>query len=172
MTRPPHILPKIYPALGLLQNPWAKVPDPAQEFMDRGHRYRRRWIMRAMPPSLTGRRLLASLGEAIFWGMAWDNGDPTVSGRPDYKAKPDREHVYNLLHYYQPQVVVCYGRVAQDSMDGQDFSGEVIHACHPAYRGAGTTRSLRDAADLLKVWLDVYGGGGRPDQPPALKETE
>lgn len=139
--------------LAFLQNQWFKDPERMQRMLEttfKGNReeFNKRLLFFG---SLTGRRLLAALGQEWCDRIIWENASPLMAGQSSGVFPPDTDHMRAVLEKHRPRVVLLFGRVAIEGFYAQLWRQEVkvIPCCHPAARSnsALSLKVLRDALD-------------------------
>lgn len=98
----------------------------------------------------TGRVLKSALGEDLCEEIEWMEASPEIGDRPSAKFPPDLEHIRAILAHFEPNLVICFGKVAAEGVK-QVFSGEMIEVPHPAARQPGVFEKLRD----LRLYIDT-----------------
>lgn len=113
---------------------------------------------RVLAMSATGRALRRALGEELFARIHWDNANPLHGDTRDARLPPDIAHMMNTIRAQDPDVVLLFGRQAQDGFEMmlhhptmKYFIGfTVLRAPHPMARGSAIEH-LRDIARDLRA---------------------
>ena len=153
----PNEKPKV---LGFLQNTWVNDPPRCQEILDRCESMKERryytsaWLFMGCQ---TGRRLKAAFGEDEVYEIEWDNASPKLADVSSGSFPPDPAHIRAVLDEVQPDVVLAFGRVAQNGV-GPLWEGPLIVGPHPTARGADVPALLRAMATELRAFQETFGG--------------
>lgn len=126
--------------LAFLQNPWFK-PGTSERHIkmyaenDSFHR-------KVLAGSATGRALRKAFGDELYEKIIWDNASPQHGDTPDSKFPPDTRYMVYKYTQAQPDVVLLFGRQAQDGWDrlvniyGSLTRSIVFRAPHPMAMGS------------------------------------
>jgi hypothetical protein len=161
--------------LGLLQNQWAREPAKMAAMLERNPDRRPALIRCLLAGSVSGRRLRDALGP-WFHRITWDNASGQIAATASGAPPADLAHVRRLLETRKPDVVVAFGRMAQNAILAMgtlrprfNWRGHFIAAPHPAARRADITARLtevRTALDALRPLAFPYSvrKGGRVNE--------
>ena len=127
--------------VAFLQNTWVRDPEKVRAVFERNPQHRSQLIRRLLfRGSLTGRRLRAALGEHCDT-IYWEEASPEITGTPSAKVTADTEHIRCVLSAQDPDVVLCFGRIAYCAVEPL-WTGALLSAPHPAARGAHVVAAL------------------------------
>lgn len=131
--------------LALMQNPWFP-PGTNKEHIDR---YRtdqefHRWLLAR---TMSGARLLQAFGPAMFAQIHWDNVAPEAAVEAAGVTDKDPDYVERLIHELRPDLIISFGRLAEEVLDGSILAVNIPYMCchHPNARGQ-TQQDLADFA--------------------------
>lgn len=122
-------------AIGFLQNLWVKDPARIAQLLSRqpGLEYRARVLRQLLfAGSLTGRRLKKTFGEQLEY-IQFEECTLEIAGDSRTICAPNPQHIATVLNYYEPTVVIVFGKVAQDTI-ACVWNGVLIKSPHPASR--------------------------------------
>lgn len=150
--------------VGLLQCQWFKDPDRMAKEYQKWARmypddYRERWVRTWLFWSCqTGQRLKKHFGEQQCEEIIWDNTSPKFGGKASDCFDVDLVHMQWILDFYKPDVLLLFGKVAQNAVDmllRVEYKGlltvkTVIEGPHPAARGTTVPNELARMARELK----------------------
>lgn len=137
--------------LAFMQNMWVNDPERVKRLIAKyGDNYRRRLIAYALFAGCTsGRNLKATFGWGLCQQIEWEEASPEITGIPNVKVPADPAHINAALAHHNPDVVICFGRIACDAV--QDlWKGPIVLAPHPAARQPDNMDRLRAAAAQLR----------------------
>jgi len=137
--------------VAFLQNPWFKPGTPRRLIA----RYRDDPVFRrrVLGAARTGLLLRRMLGEALFESICWENANPR-HGTDRLAAFPaEVRHMRRVIHRHAPEVVVLFGRQAQDGFDRIRTPGSfvVLRAPHPQARGSYKRHLAEVSAALREI---------------------
>lgn len=125
--------------LAILQNQWFKNPAKVREIYERNPELRNQLIKRFLfMGCLTGRRLQEAFGD-LCDQIIWEEASPEIGGFSASKFTPDPEHIKAAIEKHQPDVVLCFGKIASDAVRSVCCDTSVRHPAvmfgpHPAAR--------------------------------------
>jgi len=140
--------------LAFLQNMWVRDPARVRALIERyGESYRRRLIAYALfAGCASGRNLKTAFGEELCRLITWEEASREVTGHPGARPRADPVHIAASLKEHEPDIVICFGRIAGDAV-APLWTGKLILAPHPAARQPDTMARLRHAATELQKML-------------------
>lgn len=146
--------------VAFLQNQWFKDPEGIKamfaEHPERRERYIEAFLFMGC---LTGRRLKSAFGEELCDRIVWEEISPEIGSHASSKFPPDPEHIEAVIRKHQPDVVVCFGKLASDGLrktivrlGPEPISGfRILYGPHPAAR-QNPIPALRDLATQLMAF--------------------
>lgn len=149
--------------LAFLQNLWHKEPERVKEIYARYPSQRNDLIARFLfMGCLTGRRLMDALKPDLTSRIIWEETSREIGNYASSKFEPDLTHIENAIRKFQPDIILCFGKVAQDSISAvskiiefhEPMSSQfkIYNCIHPAARG-NAVRDLKQLAERLKKEL-------------------
>jgi hypothetical protein len=120
--------------LAILQNQWFKDPAAVQQIYHRHPERRNDLIARFLfMGCLTGKRLQQAFGPLID-RIVWEEASPRVGGHSGSVFDADPVHLAAAIAKHQPQLILCFGRVAGDGIRAMqiDPAITVLYGPHPA----------------------------------------
>lgn len=149
--------------LGIMQNQWFHNAEGwRKRFETLKGAKRRRMIARCLfaTRNHSGRRIRAAFGDLIEL-IEWEESSKEIGDHSSFKPKADVDHVRAVIEEVEPDLIICFGRVAQGAVsklvDEPGKPWTVIYTPHPAARGSGVTEKLEAAADILRRQLETDG---------------
>jgi hypothetical protein len=136
--------------LAFMQCLWFRDSTKAAEIFAR-HPEKRNDLIRLylFAGCLTGRRLQQALGEKICHEIVWEEASPRIGDHASSKFEADLNHIRQSIETHQPEIIVCFGKVAGDAVRGLDLATRVLYAPHPASR-ENPMPALRSIAFILE----------------------
>jgi len=143
VSEPTPIGPHQLRIVAFLQNTWVRDPENLKriyaEVAARGNvdvaKHRNCMITYMLfAGCLSGRRLKAAFGEELCYEIYWEEASTEITGTPSAKVTADPEHIRRVLESQQPDVVLCFGRIACNAVEPL-WNGVLLRAPHPAARG-------------------------------------
>lgn len=147
--------------VAFLQNQWWHDPEGVKKrIADHADPevFRLRLISYGLSICTTGKRLEKYLLPAIepetFKEIHWENSSREIGGRSASSFPADPKHMREVLNVQQPNVVLCFGKIARKGMDNLIVAPKiaVLYAVHPASRGSLDT--LKHMARDLKILIE------------------
>lgn len=149
--------------VAFLQNPW--FPEGTAERHIIAYRDDQKFHQRLLEGTMSGGRLVKAFGE-LFERIHWDN----TNWRPAWKANgredPDYNHMKDVILRKQPQIVLCFGNQARDSVQVIRHLIPVglwpkhVMACHHPNARFKTQKDLDNFADKVRgaiLQLELIG---------------
>lgn len=144
--------------LAFLQNQWFRDPEGIKEIFAAHPERRERYIAAYLfMGCLTGRRLKSAFGEELCDRIVWEEISSEIGGHASSKFPPDPEHIERVIRKHEPDVIICFGKLASDGLSTmiarlgtlpiKGFS--VLYGPHPAAR-QNPMPALRAIANRLK----------------------
>lgn len=142
--------------LAFMQNMWVRDPIRVKRCIEQfGEGYRRRLIHYALfAGCLSGRRLQSAFGKEVCDQIKWEEASREITGYANAAPPADPAHIAAVLSQFNPDVVLCFGRIAGDAVPAL-YTGRMILAPHPAARGPDTLIKLRGAVTDLRAIIDA-----------------
>lgn len=142
------------PVLAFLQNMWVRDPRRVEQLIERyGEAYRRKLIRYALfAGCLTGRRIQKAFEIDLIEQMEFEEVSREISGHPSFVPTADLRHIRQALKYYKPRVVITFGKIAEQALQGE-WRGPMVVALHPAARDSAIEANLCLSARTLKRLL-------------------
>lgn len=143
--------------LAMLQNPWFK-PGTRQEVIDRfrdDEAFMRRLLLR----SKTGKRIVASVGEHLTM-MQFCDASPIHGFTSNSCNKADIDHIKQQIERHNPDIVICFGRIAGDGVDCLNGVYQIIKTPHPARCSNAAMMELKRQLDESVYGTDQNGDMG------------
>jgi hypothetical protein len=81
--------------------------------------------------------------------ITWDEASSEIGERPSKICAPVKAHARFAIDYHHPDIVITFGRIADQALIGAWFGKQII-APHPASRFLDTRERLRRAAHELE----------------------
>lgn len=148
--------------LAILQNQYFKDPEHVKAIFARHPDKRNDLVRRFLfAGCLTGKRLLQAFGESLCQKIVWEEASKEIGGISSSVFKADAEHIAATILEHKPDIVIVFGKVAQDgltiavkSMESQAIGRwfQVLHCPHPTAR-PNPLLKLREVADKVKQML-------------------
>jgi len=140
--------------VAFLQNPWFR-PGTDQRLIDL-YRTNQEFHRRVLRLSATGKALYNAFGPKLYSEIHWDNANPRSGSTRDTKYPPDMVHMENVIVAQNPDVLLLFGRQAQDGIDRilhesflkYTFGYVVFRAPHPMARGSAVRHLEQIVRDL------------------------
>lgn len=121
--------------LAILQNQWFREPDRVQEIYDRypdkRHYFIRQFLFMGCA---TGKRLRSALGAELCSHIIWEEAHPKIGGHSGSSFGADLEHIKKAVDSINPELIICFGRIAGDAVKALNLPHQIIYAPHPASR--------------------------------------
>jgi hypothetical protein len=140
--------------LAILQNQWFKDPEKVRAIYarhpDLRNEFIRRFLFMGCP---TGRHILRAFGEDLCRRIVWEEASPEIGGKPSSLFRADREHVQQAIARHGPDVVVAFGREAEQAVTAV-WNGLVVICPHPTARQPGVRSRLAQGACALRHILE------------------
>ncbi len=145
--------------LALLQNQWVRDPARVKAMYDRtpDQRLRLNALLLFGGRGLTGRRLHAAFGDWCA-RIAWENVSREITARPDATVTGHVVHVDATLHKVDPDLVIVFGQIAQQTLAETSWTGPTIVAPHPARRDTNVQEQLRGVRIKLERAVRQHEG--------------
>ena len=147
--------------VAFLQNQWWRDPEGVKKRIANHanpEELRRRLIVWGLQGCKTGRvlekRLASVIGPISFKKIYWENSSREIGGKSSSSFLADPKHMRSVLNVQQPDVVLCFGKIARAGMDQLNVAPKiaVLYAVHPASRGSLET--LDKMAGALKGLIE------------------
>lgn len=147
--------------LGLLQNEWVYDPPrlkKAMEFSNNPEAFRRRMISYALFAGCkTGRVLVSAFGDTWRQRITWENASKEIGDVASSAFPADVPHIVARIQEELPDVVIAFGKVAQEGMAEAIHRNLVenvlvIRAPHPCARHSTVLEELRAARRRLEAF--------------------
>jgi uracil-DNA glycosylase len=131
--------------LVFLQNPWFP-PGTAKQHIDR-YTTDQEFHRRLLAGTMTGQRLRQAFGETMFRDIWWDNVAPAAAEVSTGVTEIDEEHVERVIKQVKPDLIISFGKLAEDALDGSIAAEPIPYMCchHPNARHK-TTQDLCEFA--------------------------
>lgn len=97
--------------VAFLQNPWF-APETDAGTIER-YRTDVNFRRHVLSETMTGKRLLRAFGKEWFFGIWWDNANPTHGAHHRERWTPDPAHMMNVVSTHYPRLVLLFGRSAE-----------------------------------------------------------
>jgi hypothetical protein len=137
--------------VAILQNQWFKQPERVKEFLSRMPQCRESYLAKTLFMGCkTGRVLMDVFDEDWVNSIVWEEASPEIGNHSSSVFPADIAHVKGVMDKHQPQVVLAFGKVAQEAVAGA-WSGKVIKAPHPCARGSDTLAQIQRARTELDL---------------------
>ena len=121
--------------LAILQNQWFRDPEKAREIFERNPGKRNELVKCFLfMRSKTGKRLERALGEDLCESIIWEEASPRIGGHASSNFGADPNHILNAVEKHQPNIVICFGKVAGEAVRILNLMVPVLYAPHPAAR--------------------------------------
>ncbi len=137
--------------VAFLQNQWFKDPEAARRTFarhDDNPSMRSRLVAAFLfAGCTTGRRLKLWMGEDIE-DIIWVETTKVIGGVSSSRPAPDPIHIDSVLDTFQPHVVICFGKQAEQAIQKATWHGPTIITKHPAARPCPT----EEVEQSLKSW--------------------
>ncbi len=142
--------------LGILQNLWVKDPERVKAMMERHGRIP---ILQKLLfyGGLTGKRLMAGLGDEWCNRITWEEASPEIGGHSGSVFKPDLKHIGGVIASVKPDVILTLGAVAKSGFLEFRQTAECKAVCYHLPHPASRKHSVGGMMTLLKQcrrWLD------------------
>lgn len=113
-----------HPVVAFLQNCWFRpgTPDAIIRSYLTDQSYRRKVLAKTM----TGHRLLTAFGEDAYRRIWWDNASEFVADHPSGRGDGDPAHVISVLQRTKPIAIMCFGRIAAETVERAQDALKVI----------------------------------------------
>jgi hypothetical protein len=142
--------------MGILQNSWFYDPPKIRRMLAyktdlvERERLRRRLCTYALFAGCKcGRMLREGLGDKLCDAIVWENASKEFGDLSSASFPPDLKHLYSRIREEQPQIVIAFGKVAQEGVDkvssgiAQHCAVRIIECPHPTARAADVLPKLR-----------------------------
>jgi hypothetical protein len=148
--------------VAFLQNQWLNNAEQHERVLthykatDIEHywKLRRRMIPFALfRGCLTGRRIKAAFGESLCDEIVWEEASPKIASKSSGAFPADVGHMQSVIVRETPDVVLCFGLIAQSGFRQLLNRPMMIPAPHPAARHAAVKRELQNASATLRKLL-------------------
>jgi hypothetical protein len=147
--------------VAFLQNQWFKDAVKARSvFKAYGDARRAELVARFLfRGCLTGRRLQKAFGPELCEQILWEETSRDIGDNASSIFPPDIEHMHDVLRTYCPEVVITFGKHAENAflnlMENFSYQGKFLRAMHPAARHPDIQQSLNESARQLRELLTI-----------------
>lgn len=119
--------------LAFMQNPWFREGTPDEWIL----RYRddQEFHRRILARSMSGSRLVKAFGKESYDRIHWDNVNWRAASVANGILPPDMDHIAGIIYKIDPQLIICFGRVALNGLTAHDPACPVWGCHHPNARG-------------------------------------
>jgi hypothetical protein len=146
--------------LAFMQNQWFHDPERIKALMERYQDQRNSMIARFLfaTGNKSGNRLRSVFGETVNQ-IIWEEASSQLGDRAGSVFPADLEHMVSAIAKHQPEVIVCFGRIASDGIrkllmeDRISESIRIFYGPHPSAR-----QSLADLRSVVEQINGVIGG--------------
>lgn len=158
--------------LAILQNQWFKEPEKIRKLYAR-RPDDRNWLIKQFlfMGCRSGARILKAFGDDWIAVMTFEEASPMIHGSPNTPVKPDGAHVRAALEIHTPDIVLLFGKVAQEAYRLAHHTPgggvrtdhiRVISGPHPAARHSTVQNELDSMrTELERAAVSVYDGTRR-----------
>ena len=145
--------------LAFLQNMWVRDPERVKrDIAKHGEELRLRYIEYALFAGCkTGRNLKKAFGQELIDKIIWEETTREIAGDAKTIFPADLEHITKCFDVHKPEIVVTFGKIAEDSVSRAWCNLELrpihLRAHHPASRNPASYQTLADVAEKLKEYV-------------------
>lgn len=141
--------------VAFMQNPW--FPPGTEPAVKHAYRTLQDFHKKVLRSTMSGQRLLMAFGEEYYERIWWDNIAPEPADHPRGKTKVDMKHVDTLIEIWKPQLVLTFGSVAGEAIDGSlmCLHRKVMKCHHPNAMGR-TQAELDNFAQDVRDWVLIH----------------
>lgn len=103
--------------LCFLQNMWVREPEKVRLWLEKNpHLWERAVAGFLFAGCLTGRRIKTCFGEDLIRQMTFEECTKEIAGDSRTICPPDPGHIKACLDQYRPNIVVTFGKVAEEAV--------------------------------------------------------
>lgn len=136
--------------VAFLQNQWFKNPDRVKRLMDRNPEAREWYIKKFLfMGCLTGRRLQGAFGEELCSEIVWEETSRNIGGASNSVFPADEQHIEKVIEKHNPEIILAFGKVAQNGLWCKSRGVPVFNFPHPAARGEKSLQDFQQRAELF-----------------------
>ncbi len=151
VTQPPNYVVRI---VAFLQNPW--FPEGTNQRHIDKYTTDQDFHRRVLAMSMTGKKLQNAFG-GMYRRIWWDNASPIPCAESSGCQNPDFEHIRHVIREQRPELILTFGRVAQDAiLHIKSVDQMVLNCWHPNARGK-TQQELSDFAESVRKTVQRLG---------------
>jgi hypothetical protein len=148
--------------VAFLQNQWFKDPEGIKQIYERWPDKREKLNAAYLFMGCkTGKNLRKAFGD-LCDEIVWEEVSPEIGGHSASSFPPDPEHIKRVIEKHQPDVVLMFGKIAQDGVTPL-WRGPKIAFPHPAYR-ALVPGNFREWGDTLNGMIEVLASQERREK--------
>lgn len=137
--------------LAILQNQYFNDPDRVRATLARHPEARRRMIHFALFAGCKTGRVLKAVFGARCNEIVWEEASPEIGGQASSVFPADRAHLQAVLADVNPDIVLGFGRIACDGLEGLVTPNKLIIGPHPTARHADAIAQLKKMAIRLEL---------------------
>lgn len=140
------MVPKLLTILAIMQNQWFRDPERVKKIYERNPERRTHFIRQFLFFNcLSGRRLQKAFGADLCRRIVWEEASPQIGGTSRSVYPADLDHLRRAIQAHEPDLIICFGKIAGDALREIKPPVEVLFAPHPAARN----NPLADLAKLM-----------------------
>lgn len=141
--------------LAFMQNAW--FPPGTERGIIERYQTDQEFHRRLLAMTMSGGRLLSAFGHDMYNQIWWDNVSPTHTETPSGLSAADMQHVELTIKTYQPDVIITFGKSAEEALDQSIMAMDIDYMCchHPNARHK-TSADLADFAIQVAEWCDTW----------------
>lgn len=136
-----------------MQNQWFHNPTAVQAMFVRHPEYRNELIKRLLfAGCLSGRRLRQTFGN-LCDKIIWEEASRNMADHSSGAFKADLAHITASIKQHQPDLIICFGKIAGDAVKSLTVNVPTFFAHHPTARG-NPISALKDVAAKVRLFIN------------------